>query len=296
MLHWQREMPAAVDNFDLSELSEAAARIENAISWNGTDPQIVEYEDDNDDNYEEDVDWYADDCDDELDDTAYTAGTHPELLEHFDGNLEDANASASQVYASVSRSFQEARELLARVKSARGYFPVVDVGAFDGLAQPSTDRKPVCLVAKARRARRKESPLLRYVDNRQVWVHLAFCQKHRAHVSSLVLRCPRSVRLKSVQLVVGHIMLLVSVLISACCGDKWDIVLQNVPTKVNRLLSHTYALGCAVFDSQCYGATVEEIEQDQDEEEIEDFVAFSIKSLEGSPFLTVKLRRQFLDS
>ena len=60
---------AAVDNFDLSKLSEAAARIENAISWNDTDPQIVEYEDDDDDNYEEDVDWYAGDCDDELDDT-----------------------------------------------------------------------------------------------------------------------------------------------------------------------------------------------------------------------------------
>ena len=66
---------AAVDNFDLSELSEAAARIENAISWNDTDPQIIEYEDDDDDNYEEDVDWYIGDCDDELDDTAYTAGT-----------------------------------------------------------------------------------------------------------------------------------------------------------------------------------------------------------------------------
>ena len=45
--------------------------------------------------------------------------------------------------ASASRSIQEARELLARVKSARGYFPVAGIGAFDGLAQPSTDRKPV---------------------------------------------------------------------------------------------------------------------------------------------------------
>ena len=114
---------AAVHNFDLSELSEAAARIENAISWNDTDPQVVECEDDDDDHHEEDVDWYADDCDDELDDTAYTAGTptdDPELLEQFDGNLEDVDASASQVYASASRSFQEARELLARVKSSRG--------------------------------------------------------------------------------------------------------------------------------------------------------------------------------
>ena len=124
---------AAVDNFDLSGLSEAASRIENAISWNDTDPQIVEYEDD-DGNYKEDVEWYTGDFDDELDETAYTAGTptdDPERLEQFDGNLEDADASASHVYASASRSFQEARELLARVKSARGYFPVVGIGAFD---------------------------------------------------------------------------------------------------------------------------------------------------------------------
>ena len=80
---------------------------------------------------------------------------------------------------------------------------------------------------------------------------------------------------------VDHITLLVFVLISACCVDKWDIVLQNVPTKVNRLLSHLEDVHlvpvlwvCAVFDSQCCGATVEEIEQDQDEDNIEDFVAF----------------------
>ena len=42
-----------------------------------------------------------------------------------------------------------------------------------------------------------------------------------------------------------------------------------------------------MFDSQCYGATVEEIEQDQDEDDIEDFVAFSIKSLEGFAILDV---------
>ena len=90
----------------------------------------MEYEDDDGDNYAEDVEWYAGDCDEELDDTAYTAGTptdDPELLEQFDGNLDDADVSASQVYASASRSFQEARELLARVKSARGYFPVVEL-------------------------------------------------------------------------------------------------------------------------------------------------------------------------
>ena len=84
---------AAVENFDLSGHSEAASRIENAISWNDKDPQIVEYEDDDDDCYEEDVDWYTGGCDDELDEAASTAGTptdDPELLEQFDGNLEDA--------------------------------------------------------------------------------------------------------------------------------------------------------------------------------------------------------------
>ena len=40
-----------------------------------------------------------------------------------------------------------------------------------------------------------------------------------------------------------------------------------------------------MFDSPCCGATVREIEQDQDEEDIEDLVAFSIKSLEGFAIL-----------
>ena len=105
-----------------------------------------------------------------MDETAYTTGTptdDPELPEQFDGNLEDADASASQVYASASRSFQEARELLARVKSARGYFPVVGTGAFDGLAQPSTDRKPARSRGKGKKVRGKENPLGRKVENRQ---------------------------------------------------------------------------------------------------------------------------------
>ena len=132
---------AAVDNFDLSELSEAAARIANAISWNDTDLQIVDFEDDDDDDdhCEEDVDWYAGDCDDELDDTAYTAGTptdDPELLEQFDGNLEDADASASQVYASASRSFQEARELFGSCQE----FPYLLPPPSASLFSPHTHR------------------------------------------------------------------------------------------------------------------------------------------------------------
>ena len=133
---------AAVDNFDRSELSEAAARIDKAISWNDTDPQIVEYEDDDDDNYEEDVDLYAGDCDDELDDNAYTAGTptdDPELLEQFDGNLEDADASASQVYASASRSFQEARELWLVSRVPQAIFLLLAVLLMAWLSHPLID-------------------------------------------------------------------------------------------------------------------------------------------------------------
>ena len=167
------------------------------------------------------------------------------------GNLEDADASASQLYASASRSFHEARELLARVKNARGYFPVVGVGAFDGLAQPSTDRKPAKSRGKGKKVRGKENPFLRKVENRQAWVHLAFCPNHRTHVSSLVLRCLRSVRAKLAQLVVDHITLFVFVLISGCCVDKCDIVLQNVPTKGNRRLPHLENVHLVPWVVQC---------------------------------------------
>ena len=176
-----------------------------------------------------------------MDDTACTAGTptdDPELLEQFDGNLEDADASASQVYASASRSFQEARGLLARVKSARGYFHVVGIGAFDGLAQPSTDRKPVKSRGKGKTDKRKGKSSSQKGGKPTSLGTPGILPKT---LSSRVESRPpmsKSVRLKLVQLVVDHIVLLVFVLVSACCVDKWDIVLQNVPTKGNRLLSH----------------------------------------------------------
>ena len=75
---------AAVDIFDLSGHSEAGSRIENAVSCNDADQQINENEDDDDEYCEEDVDWHTGDCDDKLDETAYTVGTptdDPELFE-----------------------------------------------------------------------------------------------------------------------------------------------------------------------------------------------------------------------
>ena len=146
-----------------------------------------ECEDDDDNYYQEDVG----NCDDELDETAYTAGTptdDPELLEQFDGNLEDADKSASQVYASASRRFQEARELLARVKRARGYFLVVGIGAFDGFAQPSTDRKPAKSRGKGKKGKRKGKSSSHKGGKFPNFCTLGVLQNHRAHVP----RPPRS--------------------------------------------------------------------------------------------------------
>ena len=163
---------AALDNFDLS------GRIERVISWNDADQQIDEFGDDDDEYYEEDVDWHTDDCDDELEESADTMGPptgDPELLEQFDGNL-DADASASQVYAPASRSFQEARELLSCVQSGSGYFPVVGTGAFDGLAQPSTDRKPAKLRGNGKKGKRNGKTSSYKVENFLTLVHMESCQ------------------------------------------------------------------------------------------------------------------------
>ena len=222
------------------------------------DPQIVEYEDDGDGNYEADVDWYTGDCDDELDDTAYTAGTptdDPELLEQFDGKLEGADASASQVFASASRSFQEARFwLVSRVPEAI-FLLLVLVLLMAWLSHPLIENLQR-LVAKARRVGGKENPFLRKVENRQTWVHLAFLPKtHNTRVES---RPPMSKkrpteagatrggphhapRLRPDQCMlcrqVGHR--------ASECPNKG----KPTALSLGKRAFGTYALGCAVFDS-----------------------------------------------
>ena len=53
----------------------AASRIERALSWNDKDPQINEYDGDDEEHYEENVDWYTGKGNEELDDSANTFGT-----------------------------------------------------------------------------------------------------------------------------------------------------------------------------------------------------------------------------
>ena len=55
----------------------------------------------------------------------------PELEEQF-GSLEAAEAYASSDMKNATRTFMEAKDLVSRAKHARGYFPVVGVGDFDG--------------------------------------------------------------------------------------------------------------------------------------------------------------------
>ena len=243
MLRWQQEMPRPGNLkqwlTSLTCLDSPRSRLASKMQFPGMTRISKSMKMMTMNTFEEDVDWYAGDCDVELDDTAYTAGTptdDPELLEQFDGHLEDADAPASQVYASASRSFQEERELLSRVKSARGYFPVFGIGAFDGLAQPSTDRKPAKSRGKGKKGKRKRKS----VSQKRWKTDKPGHTWHFAKITELTCRVSSSgsVRLMLAQLVVDHITLLVIVLISACCVDWLDIVLQNVPTKGNRLLFH----------------------------------------------------------
>ena len=180
-----------------------------------------EYGDDDDEYCEEDVDWHTGDCDDELEESAHTV---------------DLRQMRSLVYQQVA--VHEARELLSRVTRDRGYFPVVGSGAFDGLAQPSTDRKPAQSRGKGKKGKRKGNTSSHKGGTFQTLVHLESCQNHRPHVQSFAHRRPRSVRLKLAQLVVDNIALLGFVLISACCVAKFDILHQDVPTKEKRLPFH----------------------------------------------------------
>ena len=177
---------------------------------------------------------------------------------------------------------------MARVKSARGYFPVVGIGAFDGLAQPSTDRKPVKSRGKGKKGKRKGKSssqksgkptslgtpgILPKTQSSRVLSRLRMSKKRPTEVGATRGGPHHALRLPLDQcMLCGQVELRASE-----CPDK------GKPTAFSpgKREFGTYALGCAVFDLPCYGATVEEIEQDQDEDNIEDFVAFSIKSLEG---------------
>ena len=79
--------------------------------------------------------------DTEVLDDDWTEELPPEDMELEDkfGSLEAAGAYATSEFKNASsdmknatRTFMEAKDLVSRVKHARGYFPVVGVGAFDG--------------------------------------------------------------------------------------------------------------------------------------------------------------------
>ena len=200
--------------------------------------------------------------------------------------------------------FKKARELLALVKSARGYFPVVGIGAFDAwLSHPLIEnlQTPRGKGKKGKRKGKSSSqkggkptslgtlgilpkPQTSRFDSRPPM------PKKRPTEAGETRGGPHHAhRLRPDQCMLcgqlGHR--------AAKCPSKG----KATAFSPGKRAFGTYALGCAVFDSSCYGATVKEIEQDQDEEDIEDFVAFSIKRLEGFAILDGgEPRRPFLYS
>ena len=218
------------------------------------------------------------DCDDDLEESAFTVGpmtNDPELLEQFHGNLEDADASATQVYAAASRSFQEARELLSRVKSVRGYFLVVGI-------QPSTDRTPAKSRGKSKKGKKKgqtsshKGGKFPNLGTPGVLPKPPMSKKRQTETGTT--RGPHHApRLRPDQCMlsrqVGHRA-------SECPNKR-----KTTAFSPGKRAFGTYALGCAVFDAMCHGATVKETEEDQDENDTEDFATLSIKSLEGFAIL-----------
>ena len=104
--------------FDLSCLSEAASRIENAMAWHNDEQYLEESFGDveEDDDGHDGEQYPGEDIDDE-EEPVYVTGVppdNPELREQFDGDLDDAESPTTQVHATATRRLQDARELLTR--------------------------------------------------------------------------------------------------------------------------------------------------------------------------------------
>ena len=190
---------AALDNFDLSELSEAAARIENAISrihrllgmkmmpmtttkktLTGTLVTVM-------------MSWM----------TLHTQLVLRQMTQNFLNSLMVIWKMLMRPHLKCMLQqvavFKKHVSFWLVLRVPECYFPVVGIGAFDGLAQQSTDRKSAKSRGKGNKGKRKGSFIFaKRWKSRQTLLHLAPCQNHRPHIQSLVLRCPRSVRLKLV--------------------------------------------------------------------------------------------------
>ena len=127
------------------------ARADAANAWNldELNAALPEYEEEGDEAYGvHDEEWpeeeyydYEEGPDDEQSEDVYATGEEEDAQE----------AEVAEAYASASRTFAEAKDLLAKVRAARGYFPVVGVGVWDddmkgkgkGKGQPTGKGKSV---------------------------------------------------------------------------------------------------------------------------------------------------------
>ena len=283
-------MVASVANFDLSGLSEAASRIKNAISRNDADQQINEYEDDDGDTMRK-----------TLAGTLVTVMTRwmkqqaqlalRQMIQKFLNSLMATWKTLMRPHLKCTRQQVEVFKkyvsfcLVSRVPEA--IFLVVGVGAFDGLAQPSNDRKPAKSRDKGKKGKRKGKSSLQKGRKPTNLGTPGILPKPRTSRSES--RSPMSKKRSTEvgasrggphhapRLRPDQCMLCRQVRHRASeCPKKGK---TTACSPGNRAFD-THALGCAVFDAPCFGATFEENQQDQDEMTSMIFVAFSLKSLE----------------
>ena len=184
------------------------------------------------------------------------------------------------MYASASRRFQDSRELLSRVKSFRGYFPVFEIGAFDGLAQPSTDRNPAESRGKGKKGKRKGKSSSQTGGKSTIFGTLVILPKPQTSRSKsrLPMSKTRPTEVGETRGGPHHALRFrpdQQCMLCRQVGHRASECPNKGKTTPGKRAFGTYALVCAVFDGPCCGAIVEETEQDQDGNDIEDFVAFS---------------------
>ena len=130
-----------------------------------------------DDHYEEDVDWYAGVMMSWM--TLHTQLVLRQMTQNFWNSLMAIWKMLMRPHLKcMHRQVAVFKEhvsfwLASRVPEAI-FLWLVLVLLMAWLSHPLIDNLQ-SLVAKARRVRAKENPFLRKVDNRQAWVHLAFC-------------------------------------------------------------------------------------------------------------------------
>ena len=287
-------MSAAVDNFDLSGLSEAASRIGHSISWSDVDQQndgrmIVEMMTMN---------------------TVKTmlGGTRAAVTmswknQHSHWILRQTTQNFLNSVMATWKTlvhphlkcmhlqvavFNEHVSTCLVTRVSEATFLLLALALLTAWFSHAPTANMLSLAARARRARRKERRINTRVEILQTLVHLESCQntdltrppmsnKRPTETGTIRGGTHHAPRLRPDQCTlcrhVGHPA-------SECPNKGKSDFILTWQACIQYLRSGLCCVRCV-----CYGATVEETEDDEDPNDIEDFVAFPIKSAEGFAIL-----------